>query len=264
MQIVKPSFEILTPISENGIAELKHIERIGRVCYKSEDRITEDGESAKKFVKMLIDHSHEAMLEHGSISVLFTVDRGVTHEMVRHRIASFAQESSRYCNYSLGKFGNEITVVLPTNYFWVAGVENMFAKGGRTPSITTQLDYETLESMVQDRIVSGNYTDRLKSQYYWAKGCLDAEAAYMNMINNGARAEIARAVLPTCTKANITITANYREWRTIFKLRCANDAHPDIQYIMRGLLNELNYRIPVLFDDLYYQFLIGDEQSSSY
>lgn len=111
MNIMRAGFEILTPISHDGIDELKHIERIGRVCYKSEDRITEDGESAKKFVKMLIDRGHEAMIEHSSLSVRFTVDRGVSHELVRHRIASFAQESTRYVNYSLDRYGNEINVI---------------------------------------------------------------------------------------------------------------------------------------------------------
>ena len=111
MNILKAGFEILTPISEGGIDELKHIEKIGRVCYKSEGNITEDGESAKKFVKMLIERGHEAMIEHSSLSVKFTVDRGVSHELVRHRIASFAQESTRYVNYSLEKFGNEINVI---------------------------------------------------------------------------------------------------------------------------------------------------------
>ena len=113
MKIIKPSYEILTPISDGGIKELQHIEKIGRVCYKSEDRITDDGESAKKFVKMLISNGHEAMIEHSSLSVKFVVDRGVSHELVRHRIASFAQESTRYCNYSQDKFGNEIIVILP-------------------------------------------------------------------------------------------------------------------------------------------------------
>ena len=93
MKKIRAGFEILTPISEGGIKELQHIEKIGRVCYKSEDRITEDGESAKKFVGMLISNGHEAMIEHSSLSVKFTVDRGVSHELVRHRIASFAQES---------------------------------------------------------------------------------------------------------------------------------------------------------------------------
>lgn len=113
MKIIDAGYEILSQISENGRDELQHIEKIGRVCYKSEDRITEDGESAKKFVKMLIDRGHEAMIEHSSLSVKFIVDRGVSHELVRHRIASFAQESTRYCNYSQDKFDNGITFINP-------------------------------------------------------------------------------------------------------------------------------------------------------
>jgi thymidylate synthase (FAD) len=110
MKVVDASYEILSPI--DGTETLKVIEGIGRVCYKSEDKITE--ESAPKFVEMIIKRGHEAMLEHGpAISVKFIVDRGVSHEMVRHRIASFAQESTRYCNYGTGKFGNEITVIAP-------------------------------------------------------------------------------------------------------------------------------------------------------
>ena len=111
MNVMKAGYEILTPISEGGKEELQMIERIGRVCYKSEDKITEDGESAKKFVRMLINAHHEAMIEHSTLSVMFTVDRGVSHEMVRHRIASFAQESTRYVNYSKDKYGSEINVI---------------------------------------------------------------------------------------------------------------------------------------------------------
>lgn len=113
MNIVKAKYEILTNISNSGISELQHIERIGRVCYKSEERISEDGTSAKKFIASLIKRGHEAMIEHSSLAVKFTVDRGVSHELVRHRIASFAQESTRYCNYSKDKFGREITVIEP-------------------------------------------------------------------------------------------------------------------------------------------------------
>ena len=130
MRIISPSTEILTPISEGGIEELQHIEKIGRVCYKSEDRITPDGESAKKFVAMLIKNGHEAMIEHSTLSVKFIVDRGVSHELVRHRIASFAQESTRYCNYSKDKFEKEITVIRPLFFendpgkysFWEASI----------------------------------------------------------------------------------------------------------------------------------------------
>lgn len=111
MKIIEPYYEILTPISNGGINELKFIERVGRVCYKSEDKITDD--SCKMFVANLIKNSHEAMIEHSILSVKFVVDRGISHELVRHRIASFAQESTRFCNYSKDKFNNEITFIKP-------------------------------------------------------------------------------------------------------------------------------------------------------
>ena len=117
MLIINPTYKILTPISVGGIDELHKIEQVGRVCYKSEDLIKED--SAADFVKRLIKRGHEAMIEHSQMTVIFTVDRGVSHEMVRHRLASFAQESTRYCNYSKEKFGDQITVIRP--YFLEEG-----------------------------------------------------------------------------------------------------------------------------------------------
>lgn len=116
MKIIKPYYKILTDISNGGIKELQFIEQAARTCYKSEDKITEDGESAKALIKQLIKSGHEAMLEHSSLSVKFVVDRGVSHEIVRHRLFSFAQESTRYCNYSKGKFGSELTFIEPC--FW--------------------------------------------------------------------------------------------------------------------------------------------------
>lgn len=109
MKIVKPGFEILGNV--NSAAILQHIELCGRVCYKSEDRITDT--SAEKFVAAIIKRGHEAVLEHAGITVKFIVDRGVSHEIVRHRLAAYCQESTRYCNYSLGKHGGEITVIKP-------------------------------------------------------------------------------------------------------------------------------------------------------
>lgn len=221
MNIIKSNYEILTPISDNGIEELKHIERIGRVCYKSEDKISEDGETAKKFVKMLIDRGHEAMIEHSSLSVKFTVDRGVSHELVRHRIASFAQESTRYVNYSLDKFGNEINVID------IASGIGLDAKMNGTPdSIIDVILHEWIEAME------------------------DAEKHYMRMIELGATPQIARSVLPNSTKTEITITANYREWRNFFKLRTAPTAHPQMREVTIPLLKELQNRLPIIFDDI--------------
>jgi thymidylate synthase (FAD) len=109
MKIVEPSATLLwaTPVP------VAIIEQIGRVCYKSEDCITE--ESAVAFVRMLLTRKHEAMIEHASASIHFVTDRGISHEIVRHRLASYAQESTRYCNYSKEKFGREITVVRPSS-----------------------------------------------------------------------------------------------------------------------------------------------------
>ena len=109
MNIIEPSASMVGFV--DGVAMLKNIEIAKRICYQSDDKITED--SYLQSVKDLVARKHEAMLEHASVSVMFTVDRAIANEIVRHRIASFAQSSTRYCNYSQDKFGNEITVIRP-------------------------------------------------------------------------------------------------------------------------------------------------------
>ena len=114
MKIISPGYEIIRPHMDgpearNAIYQL--IEQAGRTCYKSEDAITP--ESAAAFVRKIVRNHHEAMLEHASMTVKFIVDRGVSHELVRHRLASFAQESTRYCNYSKNKFDGEVTFIRP-------------------------------------------------------------------------------------------------------------------------------------------------------
>ncbi len=109
MKIIDAKVEIIDKL--DGLEMLKKIELIGRTCYKSEDKITDD--SCKQFVKNIIARGHESVLEHVNFSVRFTCDRGVSHEIVRHRIASYSQESTRYCNYSKGQFNGEITVIEP-------------------------------------------------------------------------------------------------------------------------------------------------------
>lgn len=210
MKIIQQSYEIMTEISPGGVQELQQIERAGRVCYKSENRITEDGESAKTFVKMLIGSGHEAMIEHSSLTVKFITDRGITHELVRHRVISAAQESTRYCNYSKDKFGSEITVIAPLWY-----------KGNGNP---TDIGFE--------------------------KACENAETAYFCLLAHGLKPQDARAVLPTCLKAELVMTANYREWRHIFRLRTSSAAHPQLRALLIPLLDEIKERIPVIFDDI--------------
>lgn len=221
MNKIKATYEILTPISEGGIRELQYIEKIGRVCYKSEDYITEDGESAKKFVAMLIRNGHEAMIEHSFLSVKFTVDRGVSHELVRHRIASFAQESTRYCNYAKDKFGAECAFI------------------DLEPGI-----------MLDNKMKKMSAEEIALVLAEWKSAMEDAERHYMRLLELGATPQIARAVLPNSTKTEITVSANYREWRNFFKLRVPADVHPQMREVTIPLLKELKGMIPVIFDDI--------------
>ncbi len=117
MQIIKPGFEILAMSS--GEEALQLLEVAGRTCYKSEDKITLG--SAQKFIAGIVARGHESVIEHIGATVRFICDRGVTHELVRHRLAAYSQESTRYANYAKDKFGNEITVVQPV--FWPASSE---------------------------------------------------------------------------------------------------------------------------------------------
>lgn len=117
MKVINSSYEILFFNTVATAAQV--LEYIGRICYRSEDKITD--ESAEVFIRRIIDSGHESVLEHLGVTVFFEIDRGVSHEIVRHRLCAFTQESTRYCNYSKGKFGKEITVIKPC--FWQEGTE---------------------------------------------------------------------------------------------------------------------------------------------
>lgn len=205
MKIIEPSVEILTPI--DGEAILKMLEAVGRTCYKSEDKIQES--SAEKFISGIVKRGHEAVIEHYNITVKFICDRGVTHEIVRHRLASYCQESTRYCNYSNDKFNGEITVIKPC--FLAEGSE---------------------------------------AYRMWTGICSLAEAYYFDLLNLGCTPQEARAVLPNSLKTELVMTANIREFRHFFKLRCSKAAHPQMREVALMLLKEFKERIPVLFDDI--------------
>ena len=231
MKIIEPKYEILTEISEDGIKELQQIERVARVCYKSEDKIIPDGSSAKKLVGFLVKQGHEAMLEHSQLSVLFTCDRAIANELVRHRIASFAQESTRYCNYAGEKFGGELSFIRP--YY--------IPCKPKEDAIREAASSEELKELEK------NY--QMYNAWYW--NCDDAEKSYKTLVSFGMRPEQARCVLPLCLKTEIVVTANYREWRNIFKLRTPVAAHPQMRELMCPLLLELQKKIPVVFDDIW-------------
>ena len=208
MRIIEPSFEILDEI--NGEELLKKIEKIGRVCYKSESKITQD--SASKFIANIIKSGHESVIEHEKISVRIICDRGVTHEIVRHRIASYSQESTRYCNYANEKFGKELTLIKPI--FWAEDSEEY------------KCWFETMQKI---------------------------ENSYNYLIEKGVKPQEARSLLPNSLKTEIIVTMNLREWRHFFKLRTSLRAHPQMREIACTILDEFKKRIPVVFDDIYYE-----------
>lgn len=215
MNLIHASYEILTPIEALKSA-LSLLETAGRVCYKSEDKITPV--SAEPFIKGIIQRGHESVIEHISLSVRFVVDRGVSHELVRHRLASFSQESTRYCNY--GKKG--VTFVIPP---WCSISPGEYGIG------TPVRSYVTADSL-------------------WFQSMWEAAISYNLLLQQGWTPQQARSVLPNSLKTEVVMTANLREWRHILNLRTSKVAHPQMLEVMIPLLRELQSILPVIFGDI--------------
>ena len=289
MRLIKPSFEILD--QQCGLEGIyKQIERAGRTCYKSEDKITDD--SAKEFVDRMIKSGHGAMLEHGTvylkvpnnvvdngfqfgtnwstlclnpytrynsdgeyyyyttnyrviiehnlqgvlnylcepteyhekrITVKFITDQGILREFTRHRVFSFAVESTRYCNYSKNRFSHEITFIQP-NWISDKDIENYHMDFGYFT------DQDTNHITAVNRFISA-----LKNAEYF----------YMELIKLGWKPQQARNVLPLATKCDMVMTGFVSDWKNFFELRDAASAHPQAQelahplhetFIQRGLI----------------------------
>jgi len=225
MILINPSFKILSSINNEEI--LKNIELAGRTCYKSEDKITKD--SAKKFVKMILDRGHESVIEHEKVTVKVICDRGVSHEIVRHRIASYSQESTRYCNYSKDKYGGYITFIIPC---W-------FSEEAKSKILE--------DNKIEVEIIVGNFAENL-----WVNHMLVCEKRYNSLIYEKWSPQQARSVLPNSLKTEIVITYNLREWRHFFKLRTSKAAHPQMREIACPMLDKFKKSIPIIFDDIKY------------
>lgn len=209
MKIIDPYVEVY-PFDGKQI--VKNLERYARTAYKSEGAIT--GDSYDAFLRRIIKRGHTSTLEHEKVTVKFVVDRGISHEIVRHRVgAAYTQESTRYCNYSkdgLGNgFGNEITVIRP--FFFP---EN-------------SAEYKA-----------------------WHSCCKTAEVDYMRLLSLGRTPQEARSVLPNSLKTEIVVTYNIREWRHFFSLRCAKEAHPQMRQVTIPLFIRMRERLIPLLDDL--------------
>ena len=192
------------------------LEAAGRTCYLSE-RV--EGDTTEKFIQRIMKRKHWSVLEHGHLSVRMVCDRGVTHELVRHRIASYSQESTRYCNYSGDKFGGEIKVI----------------------DLATGFKYDL------------NNPKDLAKYEEWMAAMEDAERHYMRMLELGATPQEARSVLPTSTKTEIVVTMNVREWRHFLEMRwvgVSGTPHPQMQEIAEKVYDLLATYYPILFEDL--------------
>lgn len=236
----------------NGLEILKNIELIGRTAYKSEEKITD--QSYKNFVDMIIKRGHLSVLEHESVSFRIICSRDISHEIVRHRLCSFTQESTRYCNYN--KLG--LMFIVPEYFtdfispFSIPYIEPIY-HDGEPIDVKYILDYcdKTIPL-----IAKGSYKEIQKnkekltlSMLYWLKSLCLATISYNKMIENGTPIQYARDILPHSLKTEIVVTANLREWRHIIELRGSKAAHPDIRRIIGIIFRHLKSDIPVVFDD---------------
>lgn len=222
MKILKNSgtFKILTPKSELK-KQLLRIERAGRTCYRSQTGKISDV-SAKNFVAMLLKRGHESVIEHSSMTVKFTkVSRGFTHEIVRHRLASFSQESTRYVDYA--RSGDSTTLDLDSIEIHAV-----------TPPHRNENEKIAMEN--GELISLSEMLGRVESYY---RGLRKA----------GWNPEDARQILPIGIEAHIVVTANFREWRHIFALRTSKPAHWEIRSVLGKLLKEVQHIVPGVFDD---------------
>jgi thymidylate synthase (FAD) len=219
MKIIEQSYEIVQPYYINNLSvylkgEAHKIELAARDCYQSANQITDD--SYIKMLTNLKEKQHFAMFEFGHLHVRFITSRGVSHEFVRHRMSSFAQESTRYCNYSKDKFTNEITVIKPTTWDKYDGDEdNKYGWSG--------------------------------SKHQWKEAMEECEDRYFRMLQNGCSPQQARGVLPNDLKTTLNVSTNFREWLHIFELRCSEAAHPDIRNLLTPLRDFLAIELPCIF-----------------
>lgn len=208
MRIVPQSAKLEQRVIGHEI--LCSIEKAGRVCYQSEPL----GAPAD-FVRMLIKRGHESVLEHVSISVRVVTDRGISHEIVRHRIASYSQESTRYCRYK-----NEITVIEPSG-----------------------LD-------ITDK---SHPARNFNGRDIWIEQMRSSERAYLDLLAIGVSPQIARSVLPSCLKTELVMTMNLREWRHFLRLRLAPTAHPQMRELAGMILKLLFGTVSVVFEEFVYE-----------
>lgn len=213
MEVIKPCVEVVGLTSDYDM--LQTLERAYRICYQSEPNC----QTREKFIKACMKRGHYSPLEHEKMTVIVTCDRGVTHEIVRHRIASYSQESTRYCNYSFSR-ENRMGIKFIDPIFW--------------------------DKYSEDPNVRELYK-------LWENHMDESEFVYNKMLELGAKPQEARTVLPASLKTQIMITMNLREWRHFFNLRSLGTTgapHPQMKEIADVILETFKLRLPCIFEDL--------------
>jgi len=228
MRIVLPQTRL--DVGESAESMLKRIERMGRKAYKSEDKI--DPESYRKFILGILARGHESVVEHAVISASVICDRGVSHELVRHRLASYTQESTRFCNYSGG-----VIFCLPVELH----PYKVFSK-------------ENLDGLMDVVLNTGEHDVCL-----FLEDCDMCERNYNRKLAIGWTPQRARGCLINWLKTDIGMTLNLREWRHFFRMRCAKSAHPDMRFVAKSLLKQVYDFMPVMFEDQYRKFIMEVE-----
>jgi len=223
VKIVKPFAKLVGPnlptdsfSQEDGICLLRRIEYFGRISHRSEEAQTPD--SWRRFIQhVVIEHGDWSIVEHASVTVDFYVDRGVTHELVRHRLFSFTQESTRFVNYEKK---------MPPSFI-------------RPPSLSEIAPNDPLGYATDPNVVDA-----------WDSAIQQAEESYITMIRRGVSPQIARSVFPNALASRIIVTGNLRNWRHLFIMRSTKEAHPQMREVIIPLLAEFKEKIPILYDDI--------------
>lgn len=222
-RFIAPSYEIVTPkTSEEGVALLRRVEEFSRISHRSEDLMTDD--SWKRFIKfVVVEKGDWSVAEHCIASVRMRLSRGITHELVRHRIASYTQESTRFVNY--GKKDREGNLVRPHMEFVL-------------PLSLTRRDGEPWTR------------DQVDALLDFEEGCKSEEARYHRQIARGVKPQIARDGLPHALASTVAVTMNLRGWRHIFMMRSTKETHEDFRRVLDSVLVDFKSRIPILYDDI--------------
>ncbi len=212
MNIIKPYAKLLDiQNKQQGIQLLQRIEWCGRISHRSEDSMNEN--SWERFIKhVVIEHGDWSIVEHASVMVDFYVDRGITHEIVRHRLFSFTQESTRFVNY----------------------------EKKMPPSFIIPNDIESKHEADENVHLHGIWTDTIEA----------CELGYRRLLQAGASPQIARSVFPNALASRLIVTGNLRNWRHFFIMRTTREAHPQMREVTIPLLEQFKERIPILFDDI--------------